>query len=56
MAEIKRYGVATLPKEFIGTNAERLALSTTDLPVGSTWWATDTKLGYIFDGTIWQGV
>ena len=43
-------------KEFIGTKAEQEAVVTTDLGPGSTYWATDEKKGYIWDGTAWQAL
>jgi len=54
--EIVRRGVITLPKELIGTNAERLAYSTTELPIGSTFLETDTKAVYIYDGSSWNAL
>ena len=38
----------------IGTAAERAAFSTTGLPVGSTFYETDTFLTYIWDLSSWQ--
>lgn len=43
----------TNPKEYIGTNAERVALSTTGMPAGSTFFETDTKNIYIWSGSAW---
>ena len=38
----------------IGTAAERVSFSTTDLPVGSTFYETDTTLLKVWDLTTWQ--
>jgi len=43
-------------QQFIGTYAEQAGVSTTDLGPGSTYWATDTKTGYVWDGSAWQEV
>ena len=42
-------------KHFIGTFAEirDIDLTKNDVGVGSTYWTTDTKTGYIYDGTVW---
>jgi hypothetical protein len=42
------------PKELIGTNAERIAMNTTELTPGSTFYTTDTKKVYIWDGLVWN--
>lgn len=42
--------------DYLGTNAERLAYSTTGLTAFSTWWETDTKKGYVWDGAAWAEV
>lgn len=42
--------------DYLGTNAERLAYSTTGLTAFSTWWETDTRKGYVWDGTAWWEV
>jgi hypothetical protein len=52
--EIISRGAVILPKDYLGTNAERLALSTTDLKAGSTFYETDTKSIYIWDETAWN--
>lgn len=38
----------------IGTAAERAALSTSAMPVGSRFYETDTRLTYVWDGSAWQ--
>ena len=38
----------------LGTAAERAAMSTTGLPVGSTFYETDTTLTKVWDLTAWQ--
>lgn len=43
-------------QQWIGTFAEQAAVATTTLAVGSTYWATDTKAGYVWDGSAWQPV
>lgn len=43
-------------KEFIGTAAEIVDAPTTDLGAGSTYWAYDTKVGYIWDTEDWREV
>ena len=43
-------------KDFLGTASERAALSTTGLVAFSTFWETDTQLGYVWDGTVWREV
>lgn len=40
-------------QKYIGTAAERAALSTTGLKAGSTFFETDTKLTYIWNGAAW---
>lgn len=40
-------------KLFLGTNAERLAMTTTGLPVGTFFEETDTMLVYRWDGSAW---
>ena len=42
------------PKDYIGTNAERIAMSTTELTSGSTFYTTDTKQVYVWDGLAWN--
>lgn len=44
----------TTIQSHIGTAAERAAMSTTGLPLGSTFYETDTKLLYVYDLTNWQ--
>jgi hypothetical protein len=41
------------PQDYIGTNAERLAMSTTNITAGSTFYETDTKTVYIYSGSAW---
>ncbi len=41
-------------KPQMGTAAERAAMSTDSLPLGSTFYETDTKITYIWDLTNWQ--
>lgn len=41
------------PRDYIGTNAERIAMSTAGVKAGSGFYETDTKAVYIFDGTLW---
>ena len=43
-------------KDFIGTYAEQAAVVTTYLAPGSTYWATDTRQGYVWDGSAWKAV
>ena len=38
----------------IGTAAERVAMTTTGLPAGSTFFETDTLDTYIYDGSDWN--
>lgn len=38
----------------LGTAAERAAMSTTGLPLGSTFYETDTKITYVWDLSNWQ--
>jgi len=40
-------------QKHLGTASERAAMSTTGLPLGSTFYETDTKLTYIFDLSNW---
>ena len=42
--------------DYLGTAAERAALSTTGLVAFSTFWETDTKKGYVWDGSAWKEV
>ena len=41
------------PQEYIGTNAERIAMSTNSLTPGSSFYTTDTKTVYLWDGSAW---
>ena len=41
-------------KEWIGTAAERVAMSTTGVQAGSTFYETDTSNVYIYDGLAWN--
>ena len=43
-------------KEYLGTNADRIAMPTTDITVGSSFYETDTKNFFIYDGTIWMAM
>lgn len=43
-------------KEFVGTKAEQVDVGTATLAAGSSYWATDEKKGYIWDGTTWQAL
>lgn len=43
-------------QQWIGTYAEMAGVATTTLAPGSTYWATDTKAGYVWDGSAWQAV
>lgn len=43
-------------RDYLGTAAERAALSTTGLVAFSTFWETDTKKGYVWDGSAWKEV
>ena len=43
-------------KDYLGTAAERTALSTTGLVPFSTFWETDTKKGFVWDGSAWKEV
>lgn len=39
--------------EFIGTAAEITEVSIATLAPGSSYWATDEKKGYVWDGSAW---
>ena len=42
-------------KHYIGTHAERVTLEATfSKGPGSTFWETDTKTGWVWDGTAFQ--
>ena len=59
VVEVKKYGVVELPKELMGTDAERLAYNTTGLVIGSTFAVFANKkfvTGYTWDGTDWNEV
>lgn len=43
-------------KQYIGTYDEMAAVPETGLGAGSTYWAKDTKAGYIWDGSAWTSV
>ena len=43
-------------KDYLGTAAEKTALSTTGLVAFSTFWETDTKKGFVWDGSAWKEV
>ena len=42
--------------EYLGTEAERVALVTTGLGIGSTFWTTDERVGWIWDGVAWSSI
>jgi hypothetical protein len=44
------------PQEYIGTNAERIAMSTTGVKAGATFFETDTKNIYIYSGSAWVAI
>lgn len=51
--------LVTTVSRYIGTAAERAAMSTTGLPLGSEFLETDTRLKLYWDGSSWasfQGV
>lgn len=50
MAEI----LMTVVKNYIGTAAERAAMTTTGMPAGSKFFETDNHLWYIWDGAAWH--
>ena len=50
MAEI----LITRVQNYIGTAAERAAMTTTKLPAGSKFFETDNHLIYIWDGAAWH--
>lgn len=50
------YKLIRNPQEYIGTNAERIAMVTTEVKAGSSFYTTDTKTVYIWDGTAWQAM
>ena len=52
---VHNYGVSDLPMEYTCEDAD-VATLPTDVPVHSTAWALDTKVGYIFDGSSWREV
>lgn len=54
MPEIIKVDGKPVTRDFIGNDTERQAQDTTNLPVGSSWWVTDTKKTYLWDGTNWQ--
>lgn len=43
-------------KEFIGTASEISEVGTINLAPGSSYWATDEKKGYVFDGDTWNAL
>jgi len=51
MAETKRHSGFM----FLGTNAERIAYTTTGLREGVQWVESDTNAVYIWNGSIWVG-
>lgn len=52
MKEIKRHGIKELPKYFIGTEEERLAMELANIPAGSSYLQSDGT-EWIFDGEGW---
>ena len=42
--------------EFIGTAAEMADVGTDTLAPGSSYWATDEKKGYVWDGSAWHAL
>lgn len=42
--------------EFIGTAAEMVDVKIDTLAPGSSYWATDEKKGYVFDGETWHAL
>jgi hypothetical protein len=43
-------------KEYLGTNAEMLAMDKTEVSAGSTFYCWDTQSGYIFATGAWRPV
>jgi hypothetical protein len=53
------YELSTKPKSLTGTAAELAAMTAAEkltIPAGSTYWAWDTKAGYIFAAGDWRAV
>ena len=48
--------LVTSISKHLGTAAERAAMSTTGLSIGSKFFETDTKLRYVWDGTAWNRI
>lgn len=46
--------IITTTKNYVGTAAERAAMSTTGMPAGSKFFETDNHLYYIWDGSAWH--
>ena len=42
--------------EFIGTASEMTDVGTNTLAPGSSYWATDEKKGYVWDGETWNAL
>lgn len=42
--------------QFIGLDAEKTTVDFNSIDVGSTYWATDTKKGYVYDGSDWSSL
>lgn len=42
--------------DYLGTSAEKAAFSTSGLTPFSTWWETDLRKGYVWDGSAWREV
>ena len=45
--------LVTHSPRYIGTAAERAAMSTTGVPVGASFFESDTGIIYIFNGSDW---
>ena len=47
------YTLITIIQRYIGTNAERVAMDTTGLKAGSSWFETDTSSRWVWSGSAW---
>ncbi len=54
VVEIKKIDRLAYIQEFLGLSGD--TKPTTNVEIGSTYWALDTKLKYIFDGTTWYAM
>ncbi len=45
--------LVTIVHEYLGTDAEKVAMSTTGVTAGSSFYTTDTRKFYIYDGAVW---